>query len=287
MRNTSLADHRNFLSLSLAALGVVYGDIGTSPLYAIRESLQGLPVTPDNVLGVLSLIFWSLILVISIKYLCYILHADNDGEGGVLALLALLRRENGYSYKIFFLVGVLGAGLLLGDGMLTPAISVVGAIEGLRVISPAFSQFVLPLTCVILFVLFFSQYHGTAKIGRYFGPIILLWFITLAILGGDKIIQNPMVISALNPYYAIELFVHHGWTGYAELGGVFLVVTGGEALYADLGHFGKAPIQLGWFAIALPGLLLNYFGQGAYLLQHPDGIVNPFYSIAPTWFSYP
>lgn len=281
------SNDKTLLPLSLAALGVVYGDIGTSPLYAIRESLQGLPVTPENVLGVLSLIFWSLILVISIKYLCYILRADNDGEGGVLALLALLKRENGHSYKTLFLVGILGAGLLLGDGMLTPAISVVSAIEGLQVISPAFSQLVLPLTCIILLALFLSQHHGTAKIGRYFGPIILVWFITLAILGAVKIVQYPMVISALNPYYAVEFFIHNGWAGYAELGGVFLVVTGGEALYADLGHFGKTPIRLGWFAIALPGLLLNYFGQGAYLLQHPDAIINPFYAIAPSWFSYP
>ncbi|MCW5583767.1 MAG: KUP/HAK/KT family potassium transporter, partial [Gammaproteobacteria bacterium] len=281
------ADSKNTMSLTVAALGVVYGDIGTSPLYAIRESLQGLPASPENVLGVLSLIFWSLILVISIKYLCYILRADNDGEGGVLALLALLKRENGHSYKILFLIGLLGAGLLLGDGMLTPAISVVSAIEGLQVISPTFAQFILPLTCLILLALFFFQHHGTAKIGKYFGPIILLWFITLAILGGLKILDNPTVMIALNPYYAIEFFIHNGWVGYAELGGVFLVVTGGEALYADLGHFGKTPIRLGWFFVTLPGLLLNYFGQGAYLLQHPETIVNPFYSIAPSWFSHP
>lgn len=287
MNRMSSAENKTLLPLSLAALGVVYGDIGTSPLYAIRESLQGMVVTPENVLGVLSLIFWSLILVISVKYLCYILRADNDGEGGVLALLALLKRENGHSYKILFLVGILGAGLLLGDGMLTPAISVVSAIEGLKIISPAFSQLVLPLTCIILIALFLSQYHGTAKIGRYFGPIILIWFITIAILGAVKIIQNPVVIAAINPYYAVEFFIQNGWAGYAELGGVFLVVTGGEALYADLGHFGRTPIRLGWFAVALPGLLLNYFGQGAYLLQHPESIVNPFYAISPAWFSYP
>lgn len=287
MSNLQSADNKALLPLSLAALGVVYGDIGTSPLYAIRESLQGLPTTPENVLGILSLIFWSLILVISIKYLCYILRADNDGEGGVLALLALLKREDGHSYQILFLIGIFGAGLLLGDGMLTPAISVVSAIEGLKVISPTISQFILPITSIILLALFFSQHYGTAKIGHYFGPIILLWFIILAALGSLRILQNPMVISALNPYYAIEFFIHNGWTGYAELGGIFLVVTGGEALYADLGHFGKTPIRLSWFVIALPGLLLNYFGQGAYLLQHPESIVNPFYSIAPSWFSYP
>lgn len=280
-------DNKRILLLSLAALGVVYGDIGTSPLYAMRESLNGLPVSPENVFGVLSLIFWSLILIISIKYLCFILRADNDGEGGVLALLALLKNENKYSNQFLFFIGVLGAGLLLGDGMLTPAISVISAIEGLEVISPTFSHFVVPLTVGILLVLFLSQYHGTAKIGRYFGPIILVWFITLAILGGVRILQNPMVIRAINPYYAFEFFNHTGWTGYALLGGVFLVVTGGEALYADLGHFGKSPIRLGWFGVALPGLLLNYFGQGAYLLKFPDAIVNPFYSIAPSWFSYP
>ncbi len=283
----SSVENKSLLPLSMAALGVVYGDIGTSPLYAMRASLQGLPVSPENILGILSLIFWSLILIISIKYLCYILRADNDGEGGVLALLALLKRKNGHTYKFLFLVGILGAGLLLGDGMLTPAISVLSAMEGLLVISPAFSQLVLPLTCIILVVLFLFQYHGTAKIGSYFGPIILFWFITLAILGVVKIAQNQMVISALNPYYAIEFFIHNGWTGYAALGGVFLVVTGGEALYADLGHFGKTPIRLSWFAVALPGLLLNYFGQGAYLLQHPEAIVNPFYLIAPQWLAYP
>lgn len=287
MERISSVENKAFLPLSMAALGVVYGDIGTSPLYAIRESLLGLPVSPENILGILSLIFWSLILIISIKYLCYILRADNDGEGGVLALLALLKRENGHTYKFLFLIGILGAGLLLGDGMLTPAISVVSAIEGLQVISPTFSQLVLPLTCIILLALFLVQHHGTAKIGWYFGPIILIWFVTLAILGMAKIIQNPIVISALNPYYAIEFFIHNGWTGYAALGGVFLVATGGEALYADLGHFGKIPIRLSWFAVALPGLLLNYFGQGAYLLQHPDAIVNPFYAISPSWFSYP
>lgn len=287
MDRISSIQNKATLPLSMAALGVVYGDIGTSPLYAIRESLLGLPVFPENILGILSLIFWSLILIISIKYLCYILRADNDGEGGVLALLALLKRENGHTYKFLFLVGILGAGLLLGDGMLTPAISVVSAIEGLQVISPTFSQLVLPLTCIILLALFLVQHHGTAKIGWYFGPIILIWFATLAILGTAKIIQNPIVISALNPYYAIEFFIHNGWTGYAALGGVFLVVTGGEALYADLGHFGKTPIRLSWFAVALPGLLLNYFGQGAYLLLNQDAIVNPFYAIAPSWFSYP
>lgn len=287
MDRTSPAVNQSLLPLSLAALGVVYGDIGTSPLYAMRESLRGIPVSPENVLGILSLIFWSLILIISIKYLCLVLRADNDGEGGMLALLALLRRTNSRYYSILFLVGMVGAGLLLGDGMLTPAISVMSAMEGLKIISPNFSSYVLPLTCLILASLFLVQYHGTARIGRFFGPIIVIWFTTIALLGTAKILQNPMVIAAINPNYALQFFIHNGWTGYTELGGIFLVVTGGEALYADLGHFGKSPIRLSWFAVALPALLLNYFGQGAYLLQHPENIANPFYSIAPDWFSYP
>lgn len=281
------ANQKKMIPLSVAALGVVYGDIGTSPLYALRESLRGLAVTPQNVLGVLSLIFWSLIIIVSVKYLIYILRADNDGEGGILALLALLRRTNGQLYTILFFAGIFGAGLLVGDAMLTPAISVVSAIEGLEVISPAFSYIVLPLTTLILIFLFFFQYQGTARIGHYFGPIILTWFMIIGLLGLVHIIQNPSVIAAVNPYYAYEFFYNNGFTAYILLGGVFLAVTGGEALYADLGHFGKTPIRIGWFAVALPGLVLNYFGQGAYLLEDPQAIVNPFYSIAPPWFSYP
>jgi KUP system potassium uptake protein len=280
------AHSKKIIPLTLATLGVVYGDIGTSVLYAMRQSLQGIAVNPENVLGVLSLIFWALILIISIKYICFILRADNQGEGGVLALFALLKSDNNTG-RWFFLLGILGAGLLLGDGMLTPAISVLSAVEGLHMISSDFSPFVLPLTVAILLGLFLSQRAGTAKIGSYFGPIILLWFITIAILGVAKIIQNPMVLAAINPYYAVLFFLNNGWTGYALLGGVFLVVTGGEALYADLGHFGKKPIRLGWFLIALPSLLLNYFGQGAHLLLDPSAIVNPFYALSPTWFSYP
>jgi len=284
---TVYTKNKRIALLSLAALGVVYGDIGTSPLYAVRESLYGLPLTRENILGVLSLIFWSLILVISTKYLILILRADNDGEGGILALLALLKQTSGKFYRLFFWIGAIGAGLLIGDGMLTPAISVVSAIEGLQVISPTFSDLILPLTIIILLGLFIFQHKGTAKIGGYFGPIILCWFITIGVLGGAQILANPQVLSAINPYYGIEFFHHNGWTGYALLGGVFLVVTGGEALYADLGHFGKTPIRIGWFVVALPGLLLNYFGQGAYLLRFPEAIINPFYAIAPMWFSFP
>lgn len=287
MANSLNLSQKKLIPLTLAALGVVYGDIGTSVLYAMRQSLQGIAVSSENILGVLSLIFWALVLIISIKYICFILRADNRGEGGVLALFALLKSSGNKSSRWFYLLGILGAGLLLSDGMLTPAISVMSAVEGLHMISPHFSPVVVPLTVAILLGLFVSQHVGTAKIGSYFGPIILLWFITIALLGIAKIIQTPMVIAAVNPYYAFNFFINNGWTGYALLGGVFLVVTGGEALYADLGHFGKKPIRLGWFTIALPALLCNYFGQGAHLLFDASAIVNPFYAIAPDWFLYP
>ncbi|PIZ05232.1 MAG: potassium transporter Kup [Gammaproteobacteria bacterium CG_4_10_14_0_8_um_filter_38_16] len=275
----------NIFSLSLAALGVVYGDIGTSPLYAIRASLTDLPVNATDVLGALSLILWALILVVSIKYLCVVLKADNEGEGGILVLLTLLlKNSNNKTRKIYFILAIFGAGLMLGDGMLTPAISVLSSAEGLKVISPFFSPWVVPLSCIILLLLFFFQFVGTEKIGFTFGPVIFIWFGVLGVLGLLQIIQNPIVLEALDPYFAFEFFRETGWQGYAILGGVFLVVTGGEALYTDLGHFGKNPIRLGWFAVALPGLLLNYFGQAAYLLMHPDGISNPFFLMAPPWF---
>lgn len=280
-------DRKPLFSLSLAALGVVFGDIGTSPLYAMRESLGKLPINITNVLGVLSLIFWALVLVISVKYLIIVLRADNDGEGGILALLALLKRSKGFALKLFFFITIFGAGLLLGDGMLTPAISVVSAVEGINVIAPAFSHWVLPIACITLIGLFMSQRFGTAKIGIAFGPIIFIWFVLLAILGVSQILKNPIVLRAINPHHAVHFLHANGWRGYALLGGVFLVMTGGEALYADLGHFGKNPIRLSWFLVALPALLLNYFGQAAYLLQHPAAIENPFYLIAPSWFSIP
>lgn len=278
---------KKLFPLALAALGIVYGDIGTSVLYAMRQSLQGIAVNPDNIYGVLSLIFWALILIVSIKYLCFILRADNDGEGGVLALFALLKSSSQKHNRLFFLLGILGTGLLMGDGMLTPAISVMSAVEGLHVISPKISHLVLPLTLIILGGFFFIQHVGAGKIGNYFGPIILLWFIALGVLGASYIWQNLNIVYAINPYYAFNFFIQNGWTGYALLGGVFLVVTGGEALYADLGQFGKGPIRLGWFSVALPALLLNYFGQGANLLQNPSAIENPFYALAPAWFEYP
>jgi KUP system potassium uptake protein len=283
----STLERSTSFSLSLAALGIVYGDIGTSPLYAIRESLDGLPINLTDVLGVLSLIFWSLIFVISIKYLVVLFRADNDGEGGILALLALLKQFLGDKTRLTFLIGIFGAGLMLGDGMLTPAISVISAIEGFYVVAPSLSNWVMPLTLIILIALFSVQSYGTAKIGFVFGPIIFIWFVILAVLGATQILHNSIVLKAINPLYAIEFFREHGWKGYAHLGGVFLVVTGGEALYADMGHLGKTPIRISWFTVALPGLLLNYFGQGAYLLNHPEAIANPFYLIAPSWFLFP
>lgn len=279
--------NKPLLPLALAALGIVFGDIGTSPLYALRETLQGLPITTANVLGVLSLIFWSLILIISVKYLLIVFRADNAGEGGTLALLALLRQKKTRHEWVFALIAIFGAGLLIGDGMLTPAISVSSAVEGLVVISDSFEKFVMPLVCFILIGLFAFQSKGTEKIGKAFGPLILIWFLVIAVLGGVQIVKNPIALEAVNPYFAWKFLYGNGWQGYLLLGGVFLVVTGGEALYADIGHFGKNPIRMSWYVLVLPCLLLNYFGQGAYVIMHPGAIENPFYCIAPSWFFIP
>ena len=273
--------------LALGALGVVFGDIGTSPLYAMRETLSNLPIDIIDVLGILSLIFWTLISVISIKYLVIVFRADNDGEGGGLALLALIKQKNTKHERFFYLIAIFGAGLLIGDAMLTPAISVSSAIEGLQMVSSRFTDWIKPLSCVILIFLFMFQYKGTGKIGGAFGPLLVIWFVVIAVLGLGSIIKYPAVLKAVNPYYAYEFFHMHGLKAYILLGGVFLVVTGGEALYADMGHFGKKPIRLSWFFIALPSLLLNYFGQGANLLLHPEAIDNPFYLLAPQWFFIP
>lgn len=274
-------------ALSLGALGVVFGDIGTSPLYALRETLGNLPITQVDVLGVLSLIFWSLVFIISIKYLMIVFRADNEGEGGGLALLALLKQKATKHEHLFYLLAIFSAGLLLGDGMLTPAISVTSAIEGLKIISPRFDDLIVPLSSIILILLFLMQSRGTERIGAAFGPMLFIWFITIAILGLVAIVRNSEVLRALNPYYAYEYLYANGMKGYYLLGGVFLVVTGGEALYADIGHFGKNPIRYSWFFIALPALVLNYFGQGAHLISHPEAIANPFYMLAPDWFSVP
>ena len=283
--------------LSLAALGVVYGDIGTSPLYAIRECFFGehaVPVTAANVLGVLSLIFWSLVVVVSVKYLVFILRADNRGEGGILALMALVHPDRGHERvasqrvtTVLVWLGLFGAALLYGDGMITPAISVLSAVEGLEVATPAFQPYVLPLTLVILVLLFVFQKRGTAGVGAVFGPVTLVWFAVLGVLGAKIVLRHPRVLAALNPVWGFEFFVHNGGRGFLVLGAVFLVVTGGEALYADMGHFGTRPIRLTWFAVVLPALLLNYFGQGALLLLAPQTAHNPFYRLAPDWALYP
>ena len=277
----------SIFSLTLAALGVVYGDIGTSPLYALRVALAGVVIDEAHVLGVLSLIFWTLTLLISVNYLYILFRADNDGEGGILALLALIRPIQFHSLGLMGLLGIFGAGLMLGDGMITPAISILSAVEGLHIIIPSLSGYIIPLTCSILLALFALQSFGTAKIGVMFGPIILLWFVVIGLLGLVQIISNPVVLWAINPLMALSFLAQRGWQDFVLLGGIFLVVTGGEALYADLGHFGKTPIRRGWFCLVFPALLLNYFGQGAYLLTHPAAIENPFYLISPGWFAWP
>lgn len=271
----------------LGALGIVFGDIGTSPLYAMRETLAGLNTSLTDVLGILSLIFWTLILVISVKYLVLVFRADNEGEGGVFALLALLRQKKTRLEPLFYFISIFGGGLLVGDGMLTPAISVTSALEGLDLILPGSQNEIIVLSISILCILFWAQSKGTGSIGNLFGPIILVWFITIAGLGLNQIIANPVVLKAINPYYAINFFHANAAKSYFLLGGIFLVVTGGEALYADIGHFGKSPIRWSWFMIVLPCLVLNYFGQGANLLNHPENITNPFYKICPEWFTIP
>lgn len=278
--------------LSLAAIGIVYGDIGTSPLYAFRESFHegyGLATSEANILGILSLIFWALILVISIKYLVFVLQADNNGEGGIIALTALISPHGDGSRLRRWLVmaGLFGAALLYGDSMITPAISVLSAIEGLGVATPIFDPYIIPITIGILLGLFFFQSRGTAGLGKVFGPVTTIWFITLGILGIAQIIQAPEVFKALNPLYGLDFFVRNGVSGFWVLGSVFLVVTGGEALYADIGHFGLLPIRLTWFGLVLPSLLLNYFGQGALLLQTPEAVANPFFLMGPKWALYP
>ena len=281
--------------LSLTALGVVYGDIGTSPLYALRECFKaeyGITPTPPNILGVLSLILWSLILVVSVKYIVFILRADNRGEGGILALLALLlqqkRRADDKGRRLALVaVGLFGAALLYGDGVITPAISVLGAVEGLEVGTPALSHIVVPITLVILFGLFMAQRYGTARVGTAFGPMMLVWFVTISALGVRSIMAAPSVLASANPWHGVLFFREHGIAGFLTLGAVVLVVTGGEALYADMGHFGKRPIRIAWFVAVLPALLLNYFGQGALLLREPAAASNPFYRLAPAAFMWP
>ena len=284
---------RYLMSLSVAAIGVVYGDIGTSPLYAFRECFReehGIAASHENVLGILSLIFWSLVVVISIKYLGFVMRADNRGEGGILALMSLVRvRKEKRSLRRAVLValGLFGAALLYGDGMITPAISVLSAVEGLQVATPVFKPFIVPLTVIVLIGLFIVQKFGTARVGAMFGPIMMVWFAVLAVLGIWHIVQEPRVLAAVLPRYAVDFFLVNHVTGFLVLGSVFLVVTGGEALYADMGHFGARPIRIAWFTIVFPSLLLNYFGQGAYLLGDPRGVRDPFFRMAPDWALLP
>src|SRR3954451_19666259 len=283
------------LSATLGALGVVYGDIGTSPLYALKEAAKaaahGAPLTPDAILGVASLILWALILIISLKYALLILRADNRGEGGIVALLALLSARNaqpGTWRAQLLIVGLIGAALLYGDGAITPAISVLSAIEGLKVDAPSLAPAVGPLTVVILIGLFLVQKMGAGFIGNIFGPVMLAWFVVLALLGIHGIVKSPGVLAAVSPLYAVNFLMHQDFhISFAILGAAFLAVTGGEAMYADMGHFGRVPIRLAWFAGALPALVLNYFGQAALLITDPTALENPFYQLAPDVLHYP
>ena len=284
---------RQLFKLSLAALGVVFGDIGTSPLYAIRECFHGeygIAVSPANVLGVLSLMFWSLVMIVTFKYLIFVFRAENQGEGGVMALTALIKSATGQvknSRLTLVSIGLFAACLLYGDGMITPAISVLSAVEGLRIITPLFKPYVVPITIIILGGLFLIQKRGTARIGNLFGPVILVWFSVLALLGFIQIVQNPRIIAAIHPWYGINFLLVNKYNGFVVLGAVFLVVTGAEALYADMGHFGKGPIRLTWIVLVLPALVLNYFGQGALLLIKPQEAHHPFYALVPSWAMIP
>jgi len=279
-------------ALTLGAIGVVYGDIGTSVLYAVKEVFGGghVPFTPGNVLGILSIIFWTLTVIISLKYVTLVLRADNNGEGGLVAMLALASqsvKDKPALRRVLLVVGIFGACLFYGDGVITPAISVLSAVEGLEVVSPAFKKAVIPLTLVILFMLFAVQKRGTADIGKFFGPITVVWFATIAVLGISHIAHNPDVLWAMSPHYALGFMWHNPGTTFVILGAVVLCVTGGEALYADMGHFGKKPIRIAWFSVVMPSLTLNYFGQGALLLQNPAAVKNPFFMMAPDWALLP
>ena len=279
-------------ALTVSAIGVVYGDIGTSVLYSIKEVFGSghVPFTPENVYGILSIFFWTLTVIVSLKYVSLVLRADNHGEGGLIAMLALASsavHDKPRLRKVLLLVGIFGTSLFYGDGVITPAISVLSAVEGLEVISPAFTQAIVPLTLVILFGLFLLQKHGTAGIGKFFGPITIVWFVVIAVLGVSQIATNPGILRALSPHYALRFMWANPGVTFIILGAVVLCVTGAEALYADLGHFGKKPIRLAWFSIVMPALVLNYFGQGALLLSNPAAVKNPFYLMAPEWAVIP
>ncbi len=288
-----IVNKQSLAALSIAAAGIVYGDIGTSPLYALQtvfSSEHGINANYVDVLGVLSLVFWSLLIVVSLKFVVFIMRADNKGEGGIMALIALMQRvlaPDAPIRRTFLILGLFGAALFFGDGIITPAISVLSAVEGLEVGAPGLKTFVIPVSIGILVALFFIQRKGTATVGILFGPIMLIWFAILAILGGLEIYRYPAVLHALNPGYAVDFLVNHKVKGFLSLGAVVLTVTGAEALYADMGHFGKTPIRLAWFLFVLPALLLNYFGQGAMMILDPSTAANPFYALSPKWALYP
>jgi KUP system potassium uptake protein len=281
----------SFYAMALGSIGIVYGDIGTSPLYAFREAASAAadsgPVTRVIVLGVLSMILWALIVVVTIKYVLILLRADNNGEGGTLALMALAFRAMGRRAPFVLMLGVIGAAMFFGDSVITPAISVLSAVEGLKLVTPAFEHYVVPITILILVGLFAVQRRGTANVAAFFGPVMVVWFLAVAISGAMHIADDPEVFLAINPYYAVSFLSQHGYIGLVTLGAVFLAVTGGEALYADLGHFGRKPIQTAWFALVLPSLVLNYLGQGALLLSDPTAIANPFYRLVPEMLLLP
>ena len=286
------ASKSSLTALTLGAIGVVYGDIGTSVLYAVKEVFGSghVPFTPDNVFGILSIFFWTLTVIVSLKYVTLVLRADNNGEGGLVAMLALASqsvKDRPRLRRVLLLVGVFGTCLFYGDGVITPAISVLSAVEGTEVISPNFKKYVIPITLVILFGLFAVQKHGTSGIGKFFGPITVVWFATIAVLGAMQIVTHPAILWAINPYYALSFIWHNPGTTFIILGAVVLCVTGGEALYADMGHFGKKPIRLAWFSIVMPCLTLNYFGQGALLLNNPAAVKNPFFMMSPDWALLP
>jgi KUP system potassium uptake protein len=279
-------------ALTLGAIGIVYGDIGTSPLYALKEVFAHghLPLTPENIYGILSMMFWTMTVVVSLKYVTLILRADNNGEGGLIAMLALAStavKDRPALRARLLAVGIFGTAIFFGDGVITPAISVLSAVEGMEVAAPGLERFVVPITLVVLTMLFTVQKHGTGGIGKFFGPVTALWFVVLAILGLQHIVQNPAVLAAMSPHYALGFVYNHPKLAFIALGAVILCATGAEALYADMGHFGKLPIRLAWFSLVMPALVLNYFGQGAMLLEHPENVSNPFFEMAPQWALYP
>ncbi len=287
-------DKKRLATLTLAALGIVFGDIGTSPLYSIKEVFGGVhhpvPITPENVLGILSLFFWSLIIVVTLKYVFFIMRANNKGEGGIIALMTLALHKGTpgtWQQKLLVTLGLIGAALFYGDGVITPAISVLSAVEGLEIITPTFKPYIMPITLVVLVGLFMFQRRGTANVGALFGPVMVVWFAVLALLGALAIFDNPAVLAAINPQHAFQFLTGNSLLGFFALGAVVLCITGAEALYADMGHFGAKPIQYAWLGYVMPALLINYFGQGSLLLANPGAVENPFYLLAPEWAMYP